>query len=153
MVGISKTFREWNVVQRWLLLPSVMDFVPSDHIGHFIRDTVREQMDLSSILAPHEKEERGYPPYNPVMMTALLLFAYCQGVYSSWRIARGCEERMGFMAPTRLNRPDFRMVSDFRKPHLDALQSLFGQVLTRFREAAWQLNYHALLPLSSRRGF
>ena len=126
---MAKTFREWNVEQRWLLPPSVMDFVPADHVAHFIRDTVREQLDLSQILDPYEKEERGYPPYNPVMMTALLLYAYCQGVYSSRRIARGCEERMDFMAVTGLNRPDFRTVSDFRKRHLEALQGLFVQVL------------------------
>ena len=89
---MSKTFRDWNVEQHWLLPPSVMDFVPADHIAHFIRDTVREQLDLSGILAAYEREERGYPPYHPVMMTALLLYAYCQGVYSSRRIARGCEE-------------------------------------------------------------
>src|ERR1039458_9622052 len=76
---MAKTFRDWNVEQHWLLPPSVMDFVPADHIAHFIRDTVREQLDLSTILAPYEKEERGYPPYHPVMMTALLLYAYCQG--------------------------------------------------------------------------
>ena len=132
---MSKTFREWNVEQHWLLPPSVMDFVPADHIAHFIRDTVREQLDLSEVLAPYEKEERGYPPYNPVMMTALLLYAYCQGVYSSRRIARGCEERMDFMAVTGLNRPDFRTVSDFRKRHLDALQGLFVQVLTLCQHA------------------
>ena len=126
---MAKTFREWNVEQRWLLPPSVMDFVPADHVAHFIRDTVREQLDLSQILDPYKKEERGYPPYNPVMMTALLLYAYCQGVYSSRRIARGCEERMDFMAVTGLNRPDFRTVSDFRKRHLQALQGLFVQVL------------------------
>ena len=132
---MSKTFREWNVEQHWLLPPSVMDFVPADHIAHFIRDTVREQLDLSEILAPYEKEERGYPPYNPVMMTALLLYAYCQGVYSSRRIARGCEERMDFMAVTGLNRPDFRTVSDFRKRHLDPLEGLFAQVLTLCQHA------------------
>jgi hypothetical protein len=56
---MSKTFREWNVEQHWLLPPSVMDFVPADHIAHFIRDMVREQMDLSEILAPYEKEDEG----------------------------------------------------------------------------------------------
>jgi transposase len=132
---MSKTFREWNVEQHWLLPPSVMDFVPADHIAHFIRDTVREQLDLCAILAPYEQEERGYPPYNPVMMTALLLYAYCQGVYSSRRIARGCEERMDFMAVTGLNRPDFRTVSDFRKRHLEVLQGLFEQVLTLCQHA------------------
>lgn len=132
---MSKTFRDWNVEQHWLLPPSVMDFVPADHIAHFIRDTVREQLDLSEILATYEREERGYPPYHPVMMTALLLYTYCQGVYSSRRIARGCEERMDFMAVTGLNRPDFRTVSDFRKRHLEALQGLFEQVLTLCQQA------------------
>lgn len=126
---MAKTFREWNVEQSWLLPPSVMDFVPADHVAHFVRDTVREQLDLSEISAPYEQEERGYPPYHPVMMTALLLYAYCQGVYSSRRIARACEERVDFMAVTGLNRPDFRTVSDFRKRHLQALQGLFVQVL------------------------
>jgi transposase len=117
------------VEQSWLLPPSVMDFVPPDHVAHFVRDTVREQLDLSEIVAAYEQEERGYPPYHPVMMTALLLYAYCQGVYSSRRIARACEERVDFMAVTGLNRPDFRTVSDFRKRHLGALQGLFVQVL------------------------
>lgn len=126
---MAKTFRDWNVEQGWLLPPSVMDFVPANHVAHFVRDTVREQLDLSEVIAPYEKEERGYPPYHPVMMTALLLYAYCQGVYSSRRIAKACEERVDFMAVTGLNRPDFRTVSDFRKRHLEALQGLFVQVL------------------------
>lgn len=126
---MAKTYREWNVEQSWLLPPSVKDFVPAGHVAHFVRDTVREQLDLSEILAVYEDEERGYPPYHPVMMTALLLYGYCQGVYSSRRIARACEERVDFMAVTGLNRPNFRTVSDFRKEHLTALQGLFVQVL------------------------
>lgn len=126
---MAKTYREWNVEQSWLLPPSVMEFVPADHLAHFVRDTVREQLDLSAIVEPYEAEERGYPPYHPVMMTALLLYAYSQGIYSSRRIARACEERVDFMAVTGLNRPDFRTISDFRKRHLEALKGLFVQVL------------------------
>jgi len=132
---MAKTFREWNVEQSWLLPPSVMDFVPPDHLAHFVRDTVREQLDLSEIVATYEQEERGYPPYHPVMMSALLLYAYCQGVYCSRRIARACQERVDFMAVTGLNRPDFRTVSDFRKRHLQALGGLFVQVLQLCRRA------------------
>src|SRR5580704_2409274 len=42
------------------------------------------------------------------MMVAVLLYAYTQGVYSSRRIARCCEERLDFMAVTAMNMPDFR---------------------------------------------
>lgn len=125
---MSKIFRAWDVDQGWLLPPSVHEFVPSGHLAHFVRDTVREALDLSAILDTHV-EERGYPPYHPGMMVALLLYAYSRGVYSSRRIARACEERVDFMAVTGLNKPDFRTISEFRRRHLKALAGLFEQVL------------------------
>jgi len=132
--GMSKSFRAWDVDQPLLLPPSVQELVPAGHLAHFIRDTVRETLDLSAILSEYT-EERGYPPYHPVMMVALLRYAYCQGVYSSRRIARACEERVDFMAVTARQTPDFRTISDFRKRHLKALGGLFGQVLQLCAEA------------------
>lgn len=131
---MAKTFREWDLGQRWLFPPSVMELVPEGHLAHFVRDTVREHLDLDAILSTYE-EERGFPPYHPTMMTALLLYAYAQGVYSSRRIARACEERVDFMAVTGMQKPDFRTVSDFRKRHLAALGDLFGQVLRLCQKA------------------
>jgi len=131
---MAKTFREWDLGQRWLFPPSVMELVPEGHLAHFVRDTVREHLDLDAILATYQ-EERGFPPYHPTMMTALLLYAYAQGVYSSRRIARACEERVDFMAVTGMQKPDFRTVSDFRKRHLGALGDLFGQVLKLCQKA------------------
>lgn len=114
---MSKTFRAWDVDQGWLLPPSVHEFVPAGHLSHFVRDTVREALDLSAILESYS-EERGYPPYHPGMMVALLLYGYSRGVYSSRRIAQACEERVDFMAVTGLNKPDFRTISEFRRRHL-----------------------------------
>ena len=74
--------------QVWLLPASVHDFVPAGHAAHLVRDAVRESLDLSAIFAAYG-EARGQPPYHPVMMVALLLYAYSVGVYSSRRIARG----------------------------------------------------------------
>lgn len=131
---MAKTFRAWEIDQIWLLPPSVQELVPEGHVAHFVRETVRESLDLSAILGEYT-EERGYPPYHPVMMTALLLYAYTQGVYSSRRMARACEERVDFMAVTAMQRPDFRTISDFRKRHLEALGGLFVQVLALCRQA------------------
>jgi transposase len=125
---MAKTFRAWEPEQRWLLPPAVQEFVPSGHLAHFVRELVREELDLSAIVAVYD-DERGQPPYHPVMMTALLLYAYCQGVYASRRIAQSCEQRLDFMAVTALAQPDFRTISDFRKRHLAALSGLFTQVL------------------------
>src|SRR3954466_3937770 len=125
---MSKTFRPWEVDQEWLLPPSVHEFVPAGHLAHFVRDTVREALDLSAILDSYT-EERGQPPYHPGILVALLLYGYSRGVYSSRQLARACEERVDVMAVTGLNRPDFRTISDFRKRHLTALAGLFVEVL------------------------
>jgi hypothetical protein len=69
------------------------------------------------------------------MMTALLLYAYTQGIYSSRRIARACEDRLDFHAVTASAKPDFRTISEFRKRHLKALSGLFVKVLKLCAEA------------------
>ena len=48
------------------------DLVHPEHLAHFVRDLVREKLDLTEILETYD-EARGYPPYHPAMMTALLL--------------------------------------------------------------------------------
>ena len=125
---MSKTFRPWLVDQPQLLPPSVTEFVPEGHVAHFVRNLVRDELDLSAILAAYG-EERGYPPYHPVMMTALLLYGYSRGVYSSRRLERACEERLDFLAVTAMNRPDHRTICEFRRRHLATLSDLFVQVL------------------------
>ncbi len=104
------------------------------HLAHFVRDLARESLDLSVILKTYT-EDRGFPPYDPTMMTALLLYAYCQGLYASRRIAKACEERVDVMAVTAGQHPDFRTISDFRKRHLPALGGLFTQVLQLCQKA------------------
>ena len=131
---MAKTFRDWDVEQVMMFPPSVQDFVLEGHLAHFVRNTVVEALDLSAIVDCYS-EERGYPPYDPVMMTALLLYAYSQHIYASRRIAKACRERVDFMAITAMQTPDFRTINDFRTRHWGALQGLFVQVLRLCQEA------------------
>lgn len=125
---MAKTFRAWEVDQVWMLPPTVRELVPEGHVAHFVRETVRQDLDLSAIFASY-RGERGFPPYHPAMMTALLLYAYSRGIRSSRKIEGACEERVDFMAVTGRQTPDHRTINDFRKRHLEALQGLFEQVL------------------------
>lgn len=125
---MSKHFRPWAIDQTLLLPPSVQDFVPHDHISRFIVGLVRESLDLSAITGRYASG-LGQPPFDPRMMTALLLHAYASGLYSSRRIARAAHERNDFVMIVALDPPDFRTISDFRKRHLEALGTLFLQVL------------------------
>ena len=125
---MSKHFRPWKIDQTQLLPPSVQDYVPEDHLSRFIVALVRESLDLSAITGSYTSG-LGQPPFDPRMMTALLLNGYASGVYSSRRIARACVERADFIMICALDPPDFRTISDFRKRHLTALAGLFVQVL------------------------
>ena len=75
---MAKTFREWDVDQRVLLPPNVMD-LREGHVARFVKNLVVEELYLGEILKSYQ-EERGYPPYHPVMTTAVILYGYCQGI-------------------------------------------------------------------------
>ena len=112
---MSKSFREWNLGQDFLLPPSVHDFVPAGHLSRFVVALVTEELDLSAIMTSY-KGEKGQPPYHPTMMVALLLYAYAVGIYSSRRIARACTERVDFMAIVALDAPEFRTILGVSPP-------------------------------------
>jgi transposase len=125
---MSKTFRAWRIDEPLFLPPTVGDFVAEDHLARFVLSLVRDDLDLVEITGTYGSE-RGQPAFDPTMMTALLLYSYCCGIYSSRRIAKACRERVDFMSIVALDAPDFRTISEFRKRHLKALGKLFKQIL------------------------
>src|SRR5271168_2671274 len=131
---MSKHFRPWKIDETHLLPPRVQDYVAEDHLSRLIVCLVRESLDLSEIAGSYTSG-LGQPPFDPRMMTALLLHGYASGIYSSRRIAKAAVERADFMMIVAGDPPDFRTISDFRKRHLKALAALFVQVL-KLAEAA-----------------
>ncbi len=125
---MAKGYRTYLPEQELLLPPSLREWLPEHHLVYFVSDVV-DQLDLSAIYAVYEKEERGQPPYDPRLMTKLLVYGYCTGVFSSRRIQKRLQEDIPFKVLAAGNEPDFRTISDFRKIHIETLQNLFEQVL------------------------
>jgi transposase len=125
---MAKTFRSYVPEQNLLLPPSLREWLPENHLSYFVSDVV-DQLDLSAIESIYAEEERGQPPYHPRMMTKILVYGYCVGVFSSRRIQKRLVEDVAFRVLAAGNQPDFRTIADFRKLHLAALEELFGQVL------------------------
>src|SRR5204862_7147524 len=130
---MAKTFRPYVPEQDLLLPPSLRDWLPEGHLVFFVSDLI-DQLDLSAITTVYEQDERGFPPYHPVMLTKVLVYAYCVGVFSSRRIQRRLVEDVAFRVLAAGNEPDFRTIADFRKTHLPALRGFFEQVLRLARE-------------------
>jgi len=125
---MAKVYRPYFPEQDFLLPPSLREWLPESHLAYFVSDLIL-QLDLSLIERHYEREERGYPPYHPRMMTKVLVYGYCVGVFSSRRIEKRLAEDIAFRVLAAGNEPDFRTISEFRRIHLKALEGLFVQVL------------------------
>src|SRR5215467_2922057 len=107
---MAKTFRTYLPEQNLLLPASLREWLPDDHLSYFVSDVV-DQLDLSAIERMYEEEDRGQPPYHPRMMTKVLLYGYCVGVFSSRRIQKRLVEDVAFRVLAAGNEPDFRTIS------------------------------------------
>ena len=131
---MAKSYRPYRPDEDLLLPPSLREWLPENHLAYFVSDLV-DNLDLSAMDAVYGNEKRGQPPYHPRMMTKLLIYSYCVGVFSSRRIQRRLTEDIAFRVLAAGNEPNFRTISDFRKIHLKALEGLFEQVLQIALEA------------------
>jgi transposase len=125
---MAKGYRSYLPDQDLLLPPSLREWLAEDHLVYFVSEMV-DQLDLSAIHAVYGEEKRGQPPYDPRLMTKLLVYGYCTGVFSSRRMQKRLQEDIPFKVLAAGNEPDFRTISDFRKIHIGTLQNLFEQVL------------------------
>jgi transposase len=142
---MSKTFRAWKIDEPLFLPASVHDFVAENHLARFVLSLVKDDLSLAEITGTYGSE-RGQPPFDPTMMTALLLYSYCCGLYSSRRIAKACRERVDFMSIVALDAPDFRTISDFRRRECDRV-NLCGS--TAVKKSQQIVNRHGIrTPLS-----
>lgn len=132
---MPKTFLPYEIDQRLLLPPNMRDWLPEGHLALFIVDVVRA-LDLAEIRKVYEQGDgRGRPPYHPVMMVALLIYAYCMGKPSSRRIERATYEDVAFRVLSGDQHPDHDSIAEFRRRHLASLAGLFKQVLQLCQKA------------------
>ena len=92
---MAKTYRSYLPEQDLLLPPSLREWLPDDHLVYFVSDVV-DQLNLSAIESVYEEDDRGQPPYHPRMMTKILLYGYCVGVFSWRKIQKRLVEDVAF---------------------------------------------------------
>src|SRR5512147_2717722 len=100
--------------------PALQDWLPSDDLAYFLLDAV-DQFDLTA--------------FQPHMMVALLLYAYCLGARSSRQIERLCERDVAFRVVAGNLGPDHATIARFRQRHGEALKGLFTDILRLCKEA------------------
>jgi len=113
--------------QLFLLPVCMRDWLEEGHVAWFVLDVVGE-LDTAGL---HRRPGgcAGRPPYEPEMMVALLLYAYCCGIRSSRRIEAACRTDAAFRVICGGLVPDHATIARFVVDHERALAGLFVEGL------------------------
>lgn len=122
------SYRPVDRSQPFLLPPDMREWLPAGHLVWFVLDVV-DRVDTTALHARHGNDGPGRRAYDPDMMLALLLYAYCTKVRSSRRIERLCAVDVAYRVITANSGPDHTTIARFRQVYNALAQSLFVEVL------------------------
>jgi transposase len=115
-----------------MLLPCDMrEWVPEDDMVHFIIESV-EGMNLQQFKV--NERGTGSKQYPPVMMLALLIYCYANGIFGSRRIERATYRDIAVRYLTADKHPDHDTIAKFRRENFDAIAESFVGVLELARK-------------------
>ena len=109
-VPFKKDPTDYN--QRQLLATNVFDLLSEDD-DCFIYEDILNSIDTKEV--ERKFSMIGQHAYHPKRITAILIYAYSQGIFSSRKIEGKCKKDLSFMYISHRNCPNFRVLSDFRK--------------------------------------
>ncbi len=130
--------------------PDLRDWVPEDHLVHFILEAVG-LMGLRT--ARVNQRGTGSEQYSPGMMPGLLIYCYATGTFSSRRIERLTHENVAVRYLCADRHPDHDSICTFRRENRALLESSFEQVLevaARVRAVTLALDGTRILASASR---
>jgi transposase len=109
-----------------LLPPNLCDWVPADHLVHFILDAV-DALDLRQVRV--NTRGTGSEQYPPRMLLGLLLYSYATGIFGSRRIERSTHDSVPVRRLTADTHPDHDTRCTFRRENQALLAESFVKVL------------------------
>jgi transposase len=125
---VAKGYRPVDRDQPFLLPPDMREWLPAGHAAWLVIEAVR-LLDTSVFHARRRTGGAGAAGYDPDMMVTLLVWAYANGVTSSRRIERLCQQDVAFRVICAGHVPDHVTVARFRQQFAETAASLFAQVL------------------------
>jgi len=120
-------FKPYAQNQGTLLPQHLGDLIPEAHLVRVVNEAI-DKLDLTALLDRYPGG--GASSFHPAMMLKVLVYAYCERIYSSRRIAKACRENIHFMWLSGGQRPDFRTIARFRSGRMrGAVEEVFAAVI------------------------
>lgn len=134
MSAMAKSYLPVDRSQPFLLPPDMREWLREDHLAWFVLDVV-DRVDTAVLHARRRLGGVGRRGYDPEMLLALLIYAYCTGQRSSRQIERLCEVDVAYRVICGNMPPDHTTIARFRQDHEDHAQQLFTDALVVCAEA------------------
>lgn len=125
---MAKAYRPVDRAQEFLLPPSMVDWLPEEHLVWFVIAAV-ERLDTSGFHARAKLGGTGRQGYDPDMLLTLFVYAMAHGESSSRQIERLCHTDVAFRIICASDVPDHTVLARFRKNHVQALTDLLTESL------------------------
>jgi len=125
---MAKGYRPVLRDQPMLLPVDMREWLPEDHLAWFVIETV-DALDTRGLDGTRRTGGAGTAGYDPRMLLALLVYAYCVGVRSCRAIERLCTTDVAFRVLCAQDVPDHSTIARFRVEAGTQFEGLFTQVL------------------------
>lgn len=123
---MATRFKTIDRASPYLMPPSLQDWIPEDHIVHFILDAVNLfQLDSFHI----NRRGSGSEQYPPHMMCSLLIYCYATGRFSSREIESATYSDVAVRFIAANLHPDHDTICKFRRDNGVAFKKAFVSVL------------------------
>jgi transposase len=123
----KKKFKAYDPDQGMLLPPYLDDLIPEKHLVRVI-NRVMNSIRVENLYG--QFKDLGCSSYHPLMMLKVIVYGYCQKIYSNRRIAQAMRQDVTFMWLSGMQTPGFRTVGRFRSEYLkDLMEDVFTDVL------------------------
>jgi transposase len=124
-------FRELDRATRFLLPPSLDEWLPEQHLARFVVEVI-DGLDLSAMVTSYRGS--GSAGYHPALLLGLLVYGYATGVFSSRKLERATYDSVAFRFIAANDHPDHDTIATFRRRFLKEIEALFVRVLEVARE-------------------
>lgn len=124
-------FRLIDRQTRFLLPPSVDDWLPKKHLARFVVELI-DSLDVSAMSGAYRGS--GSASYHPRLLLGILVYGYATGVFSSRKLERATYDSVAFRFIAANDHPDHDTIASFRRRFLKEIEGLFVQVLLLARE-------------------
>src|ERR687888_975777 len=116
---MAKRYRPVDRDQPFLFPPDMREWLPAEHPVWLVITVVGDHLDTSVFHARRRTGGAGAAGYDPDMLLTLLIWAYANGITSSRRIERLCQQDVAFRVVCAGHVPDHVTVARFRQQFAD----------------------------------